>query len=102
MIFVNEFSLLIVAIVFGLSFFLLPKREDRIEKASTGAFFIVFTVGMFAMIWNLADLTDPGSTGRMLSFVLCSNAYAGLLKSASWILDALKKGRACENQKIKV
>lgn len=92
MIFVNEFSLLFVAVVFGLSFLLYPKRDDRLEKASTGTFFIVFTVGMFAMIRNLADLTDPGSTGRMLSFVLCSNAYAGLLKSASWLRDGLKKG----------
>lgn len=92
MIFVNEFSLLFVALVFGLSFLLYPKRDDRLEKASTGTFLIVFTVGMFAMIRNLADLTDPGSTGRMLSFVLCSNAYAGLLKSASWLRDGLKKG----------
>lgn len=102
MIFFNEISFLFVAVVFGLAFFLHPKREDRFENASTGAFFIVFTVCIFAMIWNLADLTDPGSTGRMLSFVLCSNAYAGLLKSVIWLRDALKKGRACANQKIKV
>lgn len=91
MVFFNEFSLLFVAVVFGLSFFLHPKRDDRLEKASTGTFFIVFTVAMFAMIRNLADLTDPGSTGRALSFVLCSNAYAGLLKSASCLRNALKK-----------
>ncbi len=91
MIFFNEFSLLFVVLVFGLSFLLLSKRDGRFSKASAGTFFLVFTIGIFAMIWNLADLTDPGSTGRMLSFVLCSNAYAGLLKSASWLREALKK-----------
>lgn len=90
MIFVNGISLLFVAVVFGISFFLLSKRDDRLEKASTGTFFIVFTIGMFAMIGDLADLTDPGSTGRMLSFVLCSNAYAGLVKSAIWFADIAK------------
>lgn len=91
MVVVNGISFLFVAVVFGLSFLLSPKREDRLERASTGTFFIAFTVSMLALVWDLADLTDPGSAGRMLSFVLCSNAYAGLLKSASWLRNALKK-----------
>ncbi|HBD95433.1 MAG: hypothetical protein A2015_06055 [Spirochaetes bacterium GWF1_31_7] len=90
-IYFNIFSLVFVVLVFGLSVILNIKKTDKFKQAAKLTFMFVFSITMFCLVYALADLQNADRVGKILSFIILSNAYAGTIKTIELILSGLKK-----------
>jgi hypothetical protein len=89
----NALSLFVVAAIFGLTFIFYLKKKERFAKAANVTFILVFTITMFYMAFTLSDLMNLKRTGGRMSFILLSNAYAGIIKLVEMVVSGIKKSR---------
>ncbi|MUM78766.1 hypothetical protein GKC30_14095 [Pseudodesulfovibrio sp. F-1] len=87
----NFVAFAFVALSFALSLLLHLKKTERMKKATNLTFMLVFSTTMLCLVYTLTDLSNLDTLGKLLSFILLSNAYAGTLKTTELIFSGIKK-----------
>lgn len=94
MMYFNLSSLLFVVVTFGLSVLPYYARADKIHRATRLNFMLVFTLSMFLLVCVLADATNTDRIGKWISFIILSNAYAGIIKIIDLIISGIRHNQS--------
>lgn len=91
MIYLNLWSLLFVSVSFGLSILPYYTRADKIHRATTLTLVLVFSLSMILLLYVLSDIANTDRIVKWISFIIVSNAYAGILRTIELIISGIRK-----------
>lgn len=79
MVYVNVSAVVVVVVIFVISFFIHIRTVNRLMNATWTTFIAVFGFSLLYTMNQLSDLTDLNTMGNWLSFAILVNAYSAIL-----------------------